>query len=140
MNNNIISKASLLVSLIGLIVFSPQISFGQQDKKSLDISAIKAMVGCYDVEFKYTETFAPEVDYEKAYDYTSAAFEWAELLGAKDKNGKINGPYIQKHWRQDWIYEDENQYRFDGDNKWVYEPLDEQKEKRYLDPKCTPSR
>ena len=135
MNNNILSKVFLLASLTVLIVFSPQISFGQQDKKSLDISAIKAMVGCYDVEFKYTETFAPEVDYEKAYDYTSAAFEWAELVEESENRIVIqhlliiNDSTIIKHWRQDWIYEDENQYRFDGDNKWVYEPVDEQKRK-----------
>jgi len=38
-----------------------------QSKKAQDLMAIKSMAGCYDIEFKYTETFAPEVDYEFAY-------------------------------------------------------------------------
>lgn len=105
-------------------------SFSQEEKKELDKAAIKSMVGCYNVTFKYTETFAPEVDYEKAYDYTSAAFEWAELV--EETEDKIvlqhllviNDTMIIKHWRQDWTYEKKNVYRFDKNNRWVFEPLD----------------
>ena len=135
MINTLISKASLLMAFTILLVISPQYSKAQQDKKSLDKTAIKAMVGCYDVEFKYTETFAPEVDYEKAYDYTSAAFEWAELVEETEDRIVIqhlliiNDSTIIKHWRQDWIYEDDNQYRFNGDNEWIYEPVDKKKSK-----------
>lgn len=104
-------------------------SFSQDDKKALDIQAIKAMEGCYSVEFKYTETFAPEVDYEKAYDYTSAAFEWAKIIEETDDKIVlqhlliINDSTIIKHWRQDWTYEKQDVYRYDKNNRWVYEPL-----------------
>ena len=30
------------------------------------------------------------------------------MMYFKDENGSITGPYIQKHWRQDWEYEDES--------------------------------
>lgn len=126
-----------LNSLVFIAVFAlfnlPIQSIGQVSKKELDKKAIKAMEGCYDVEFKYTETFAPEVDYEMAYDYTSAAFEWAEIIEETEDKIVLQHlliiqkdtmePYIIKHWRQDWVYEDTEQYRFDRDNHWVYEPL-----------------
>lgn len=127
MTKNNFQKLGILL-FIGLVsCISNNTILAQADKKAMDRQAIKAMVGCYDVEFKYTETFAPEVDYEKAYDYTSAAFEWAELV--EETEDKIvlqhlliiNDSMIIKHWRQDWIFESDDQYRFDKDNSWKYE-------------------
>tara|TARA_R110002096_G_scaffold83876_4_gene194162 strand:- start:23016 stop:23921 length:906 start_codon:yes stop_codon:yes gene_type:complete len=119
------------LSIIGLLLTSyfTSAALAQENKKELDIQAIKAMQGCYNVEFKYTETFAPEVDYEKAYDYTSAAFEWAEII--EETEDKIvlqhlliiNDSTIIKHWRQDWTFEKQNNYRYDKNNRWVFEPL-----------------
>lgn len=104
-----------------------------QSKKALDIKAIKAMEGCYDVDFKYTETFAPEIDYEKAYDYSSAAFEWAEIIEETEDKivlqhlliiQKDSSPaYIVKHWRQDWVYETDRNFYYSGDNKWIMHEL-----------------
>ena len=37
----------------------------------------------------------------------------------KDKKGVIRGPFVQKHWRQDWTYEDKNILVFEGDKKWI---------------------
>lgn len=120
---------SFLANSLFLLFVSPFFLNAQNSKKELDLNAIKAMQGCYNVEFKYTETFAPEVDYEKAYDYTSAAFEWAQIVEETEDKVVlqhlliINDSTIIKHWRQDWTFEKTNVYRFDGDNKWVYEPL-----------------
>lgn len=133
MKNTTHSKIVICLFAALFIIIAPKFSGAQTDKKALDKKAIKSMIGCYDVEFKYTETFAPEVDYEMAYDYTSAAFEWAELVEETEDKIVIqhlliiqkdsSEPYIIKHWRQDWVYEDSNQYRFDKDNQWVYDPL-----------------
>ncbi len=98
-----------------------------QSKKKQDQEAIKRMCGCYEVSFKYTETFAPEIDYEKHHDYTSGALEWAQLI--EDEKNKIsiqhllviNDTMIIKHWRQDWLFENTNFYRFDGDSSWKFE-------------------
>ncbi|UOB16440.1 DUF6607 family protein [Abyssalbus ytuae] len=103
------------------------ISVTAQSKKKLDRQAIKSMCGCYEVTFKYTETFAPEVDYEMAHDYTSGALEWVQLV--EDEKNKIslqhllviNDEMIIKHWRQDWLYENTHFYRFDGGNSWKFE-------------------
>lgn len=123
------STKKFIRSSIAMLLFSSITVFAQKNKKELDLNAIKSMEGCYNVEFKYTETFAPEVDYEQAYDYTSAAFEWAKIIEETDDKVVIqhlliiNDSTIIKHWRQDWTYEKTNVYRFDSDNKWVYEPL-----------------
>ncbi|WP_229737235.1 DUF6607 family protein [Psychroflexus salis] len=100
--------------------------FAQGKKYKEDVEAIKSMCGCYEVSFKYTETFAPEVDYEKAYDYTSGALEWAEVI--IDKKGEISIQHILlvgegrviKHWRQDWTYEDPTTFAFHKNNQWNF--------------------
>lgn len=121
-----------VIQLVVLVCISlvNSATIAQTGSKSLDKKAIKSMLGCYDVEFKYTETFAPEVDYEQAYDYTSAAFEWAELVEEMEDKIVIqhlliiNDSTIIKHWRQDWIYEAESEFRYNKDNEWVFESLD----------------
>jgi hypothetical protein len=128
------SKKSRMAFLLAFAALSFN-AMAQETKKSQDKKAIMSMLGCYNVEFKYTETFAPEVDYEKAYDYTSAAFEWAELVEETDNKVVIqhlliiNDSTIIKHWRQDWTYEKEAVYRYDKNNKWVFEPLSRQEVK-----------
>lgn len=124
-----VTKNNLLLMVCLISIFQ---TFAQKDKKAQDLKAIKAMEGCYNVEFKYTETFAPEVDYEFAYDYTSAAFEWAQIVEESDEkvvlqhlliiNDTSGNSHIIKHWRQDWTYEKTDMYRFDHNNKWVFEP------------------
>ena len=103
------------------------VNVNAQSKKKQDQEAIKNMCGCYEVSFKYTETFAPEIDYEKHHDYTSGALEWAQLIeDEKDKISiqhllVINDKMVIKHWRQDWLYENTNFYRFNGDSSWKFE-------------------
>lgn len=119
-----------ILYIIGMVSLLSSTMMLAQNKKNLDIAAIKAMTGCYNVEFKYTETFAPEVDYEKAYDYTSAAFEWAELVDETEDKIVIQHlliiqkdstePYIIKHWRQDWEYEQDRVFTYDRDNTWLF--------------------
>ncbi|WP_127137523.1 DUF6607 family protein [Flagellimonas oceanensis] len=100
-----------------------------QEKKELDREAILDMCGCYEVSFEYTETFAPEIDYEKHLDYTSKALELA--LPIEDKDNKIslqhllvlNDTMVIKHWRQDWLYENQKIFHYDKDNNWVFTEL-----------------
>ncbi|MCH8533857.1 MAG: hypothetical protein LAT51_02195 [Flavobacteriaceae bacterium] len=109
-----------------LAVFTFSFSFGQKKKYQQDVEAIKSMCGCYEVTFKYTETFSPEIDYEKAYDYTSGALEWAEAI--VDEKGKIVIQHILsvgenrviKHWRQDWTYEDPTSFVYDKNHQWKF--------------------
>jgi hypothetical protein len=97
-----------------------------QNSVKQDREAIKDMCGCFEVTFKYTETFAPEIDYEKHYDYNAVALEWAEVI--KDEKDEIsiqhllviNDTTVIKHWRQDWLYENTKRYDFNHDNKWTF--------------------
>jgi len=114
--------------LLGILLFFNTVSaIGQAlPKKELDRQAIKSMLGCYEVAFQYTETFAPEIDYEKAYDYTSQAFECAQLVEETEDRIVIqhlliiNDSTIIKHWRQDWIYEETQQFTYHKDNQWNF--------------------
>ncbi|GHC45303.1 DUF6607 family protein [Ulvibacter litoralis] len=107
------------------------ISVFAQSKKDLDRQSIKDMCGCYKVTFKYTETFAPEIDYEKKLDYTAYALEWAEAIeDSKDHISLqhlliVNDSMVIKHWRQDWDYENKDVFYYDKDNSWVFTSLPE---------------
>ncbi|WP_350287867.1 DUF6607 family protein [uncultured Croceitalea sp.] len=112
------------------LVFAMAIA-SAQTKKDADRKAILDMCGCYDITFKYTETFAPEIDYEKKLDYTAAALELA--LPIVDEDDKIsiqhllvvNDTMIIKHWRQDWLFENQNVFYYDKDNNWTFRKLPE---------------
>ena len=106
-------------------------SNAQSTKKKQDINAIKAMCGCYEVEFNFTETFVKTKDkeYESSapqYDY---ALEWVELV--EDTQDKlvlqhlliVSDSMIVKHWRQDWEFENTYLYSFQNDRTWKYETL-----------------
>ena len=118
------------LTFLGLLTMTVSL-FGQAEKskKQQDIQSIKDMCGCYEVTFKYTETFAPEIDYEKHLDYTSGALEWAELIEDEDNKLSIqhllvvNENRVIKHWRQDWEYENQNVFYYDKDNTWTFKTL-----------------
>ncbi|SFR31320.1 hypothetical protein SAMN04490243_0147 [Robiginitalea myxolifaciens] len=100
-----------------------------QEKKDLDREAIKDLCGCYEITFEYSETFSPEKDYEKKPDYTASALELA--LPIIDEENKIsiqhllvvNDTMVIKHWRQDWLYENQEVFHYDKDNNWVFQEL-----------------
>ncbi|PZW39776.1 hypothetical protein LX95_02141 [Mesonia algae] len=108
-----------------VLMAATSVGFAQKNLKE-DKQAIKDMCGCFEVTFKYTETFSPEIDYEKHYDYTATALEWAELI--KDEKNEIsiqhllvlNDTMVIKHWRQDWLYENTKRYDFNHDNQWTF--------------------
>ncbi|MEH6681779.1 MAG: DUF6607 family protein [Sediminicola sp.] len=118
-------KKKLAPLFIGTVLLS-SLSFAQKDKKELDRKSIKDMCGCYEVTFKYTETFAPEIDYEKKLDYTAAALEWAQVI-EEDKDHiaiqhllVVNDSMVIKHWRQDWDYGNRKLFHYDKDNTWKF--------------------
>ncbi|MDT0678745.1 DUF6607 family protein [Autumnicola musiva] len=102
-----------------------------QEKKQKDAEAIKKMCGCYEVSFNFAETFNYSEDslYKPSVQKVTGGLEWAQLV--TDENDKISiqhllqvgnpaDPHIVKHWRQDWLYENEEFYLYDGDNNWEY--------------------
>lgn len=103
-----------------------------QSKKKKDREAIKKMCGCFEVTFKFAETFNNSKDslYKPSKNKIAGGLEWAQLV--EEDKGKVSiqhllqvgdpkKPYIVKHWRQDWLYENQDFYMFNGDNNWLYE-------------------
>ena len=96
-------------------------------QKKQDIEAIKEMCGCFEIDFKFSETFqySNDSNYSKSKNYNAKALEYAKLI--KDEKGHISiqhllvmGDYIIKHWRQDWIYQNKDLLKYDGNNNWKY--------------------
>jgi len=102
-----------------------------QDKKKKDTDAIKAMCGCYEVEFNFAETFTASKDesYKPSPAKKDYGLEWVELV--EDKANKIvmqhllivGDTTIIKHWRQDWEYENTELYQFYKDKTWKFVTL-----------------
>ena len=100
-------------------------------KKKQDRNAIKKMCGCFEVEFNFAETFKYSSDstYVPSNNYKTGGLEWAQLVD--DEKNKISiqhillvgpesSPYVMKHWKQDWIFENQEFYMYNGNNSWNY--------------------
>ncbi len=122
-------KKALLLGLVAMSLI--HVSYGQSKKKK-DREAIKKMCGCFEVTFNFAETFNYSNDslYQPSKTKTDRGLEWAQLV--TDENNKISiqhllqvgspdNPYIVKHWRQDWIFQNEDFYMYNGDNNWKFE-------------------
>lgn len=110
------------------------LSVNAQKKKKKDIEAIKKMCGCYEVSFNFAETFNYTKDstYKPSKTKRTGALEWAQLV-EEDKNkvviqhllvvGSPKKQMVIKHWRQDWVYQNQDLYTYNGDNNWKYKQL-----------------
>ena len=118
--------------LFGTIVLLNGLNTNAQDnKKSEDIKAIKAMCGCYEVEFNFAETFKYSKDekYVPSKTKYDRGLEWVELV--EDQPNKIvmqhllivSDSMIVKHWRQDWEFENTKFYQFNKDKTWKFQTL-----------------
>ena len=121
------------LSIILFIVFAQiaHTNLAQSDKKSRDRESIKNMCGCFEVEFRFSETFSYSDDstYVPSKTKVDNALEFAHMVEEDDNKvmiqhlllvGDESNPYIIKHWRQDWIYENREFYMYNGDNQWGF--------------------
>ncbi len=103
------------------------ISFAQQQSGKKNVHAL---CGCFDVEFKYAETFSPDENY-KFHDreIISGGTEYIFPVVNTDKRIVlqhllvVTDSIIVKHWREEWTYENRVMYNFKGDKTWVKEIL-----------------
>jgi hypothetical protein len=104
-----------------------------------DRRAIRAMAGGYRTSFDFIETVGFSTDYTPARPYQSWGTEYVYVVedsgdaislqhimvmyfaGAE---GELRGPVVQKHWRQDWRYEDTDLHEFKGRDRWRRRTLD----------------
>ena len=117
-------KLNIYNLIIILLLVSPVIINAQ---KKQDIEAIKEMCGCFEIDFKFSETFqyVNDSNYSKSKNYNAKALEYAKLI--KDEKDHISiqhllvmGDYIIKHWRQDWVFQNKDLLKYDGNNNWKY--------------------
>lgn len=93
-------------------------------KKSEDRKAIMDMAGCYKVTFNFAETFSPDTAYIYYDRYHSWGTEYVFVLEDSENFISlqhlliINDSTIIKHWRQDWVYEEDELLMYDRDNVW----------------------
>lgn len=100
-----------------------------QKKKKQDVASIMDMCGCYEISFNFAETFSNEEGYEYRENYSSGGLEW--IFPISQDNDKIvlqhllviGDSMIIKHWRQDWLYENQHLYVYHKDNTWKYKKL-----------------
>ena len=120
-----------IYAFIGLLTLSATLTAQSQNKLEQDRASIKSMCGCYEVTFNFDETFEYVEDstYVPSKTKIAQGLEWAQLVTDESKEisiqhllivGPPDQPYIVKHWRQDWQYENQDFYMFDHDNKWTY--------------------
>ncbi|HOZ84819.1 MAG TPA: hypothetical protein PK191_04975 [Niabella sp.] len=106
---------------IGLLALAcSTLGFAQNGKENID-----KLCGCFEVSFKYAETFSPDKEY-KFHDRETIAgvTELALPLINNDKRVVIQHLLVMtsgmviKHWREDWTYENPVQWVYKGDKVW----------------------
>lgn len=113
-----------------LLLSIPYFSLAQSPIKE-DITAIKSMCGCYEVEFNFAETFQnnPAEGYVPSPTKKDYGLEWIELVEDQPKKLVlqhiliVNDSTLVKHWRQDWEYENTSLYEFYNDKTWKFRTL-----------------
>jgi len=105
------------------------------DKIALDRQSILAMAGKYKVTFDFIETFATEEDYQREGLYQNEAIEYVfpiidepEFISLQHIL-VINEKVVVKHWRQDWIFENQDLLVYHKDNVWKNIRLNEEQVK-----------
>ncbi len=98
-----------------------------------DRRAILAMAGPYRVSFDFLEVVGYPADYEPRAPYQSWGTEYIYVVADQgerivlqhlmvmsviDDKGETLGPFVTKHWRQDWEYEAASIHAYRGENIW----------------------
>ncbi|MEI9945594.1 MAG: DUF6607 family protein [Chitinophagaceae bacterium] len=112
-----------LVAAIGLVI-------SIQAQAPQDKQIVNKLCGCFEVEFKYAETFSPNEDY-KFHDREeiNGGIELSLPIEVSDRKIiiqhllVITDSIIVKHWREEWTYENQDIWVYKGDKTWVKEKL-----------------
>jgi len=102
-----------------------------------DRRAILSMAGSYRASFDFVETLGFSEDYLPKRPYFSwgtehvvvledrpefISLQHALVMYFKNDKGETEGPFVMKHWRQDWTYQDADLQIYQGDNTWAKSP------------------
>jgi hypothetical protein len=86
---------------------------------------INNLCGCFEVEFKYAETFSPDPNYKfHEREVINGGLELVIPIEVSNKKIVlqhllvITDSMIIKHWREDWIYENPVIWKYQGNKIW----------------------
>ena len=112
---------------------APEISKLERDRR-----AILAMAGTFRASFDFLEVagfrpgFTPDRPYQSwgtEYVYVLrdeprfVSLQHLLVMFITNPDGGVDGPFVTKHWRQDWRYEDATLLTYRGNNTWAKEHL-----------------
>ncbi|MFT3909846.1 MAG: hypothetical protein QM737_10505 [Ferruginibacter sp.] len=109
---------------IAFLLFVLTVSIHAQ--ASIDKSNVESLCGCFNVEFKYAETFSPDTAYK--YHNREEISGGTELVMPVEVSENkivmqhllvIDTDVIVKHWREDWTYENPVIYKYQGNKVWT---------------------
>jgi hypothetical protein len=97
-----------------------------------DRRAILAMAGTYRTSFDFLEVIGFRPDFKPDRPYQSWGTEYVYVVRDEprfislqhllvmfiENGGKVTGPFVTKHWRQDWRYEDPQVLTYRGRLTW----------------------
>jgi hypothetical protein len=97
-----------------------------------DRRAILAMQGEFSVSFEFIESFLLDTKKDLDTPYFSQATEFVEVIEDRGdfislqhilvmfivQDGQTMGPFVTKHWRQDWQWNATERFVFQGDKNW----------------------
>lgn len=106
-------------------VFFTTIKAQQEGKK-----IVEKLCGCFEVSFKYAETFSPNPDY-KYHDREEIGGTAELALPIEVSENKIVIQHllvvglstVVKHWREEWSYENPIIWKYKGDRTWIKKTL-----------------
>ena len=109
-------------------------------KRERDRRAILAMAGTHRVSFDFLEIVGYAPGFEPAKPYRSWGTEHVYVVEDNEErislqhilimtivgeDGEEIGPFVTKHWRQDWVYKDQAVHTFRGFGTWAREHRNE---------------
>ncbi|MBC7873685.1 MAG: hypothetical protein H7Y01_06805 [Ferruginibacter sp.] len=112
----------LMTAVILIVTAQAKFPIGKQN--------VEKLCGCFEVEFKYAETFSPNPAYK--FHEREEISGGTELIFPVEVGDKkivmqhllvITDSTIIKHWREDWTYENLVIWKYKGNKVWVKEQL-----------------
>jgi hypothetical protein len=112
---------------------APGLSPRERDRR-----AILAMAGTFRTTFDFLEVAGFRPGFVPDRPYQSWATEWVSVVRdeprfvslqhllvmfMRGKDGTVEGPFVTKHWRQDWRYEATELLTYRGRNTWAVERI-----------------
>lgn len=113
-----------------LVLFLFSLLTGSAKSQADGKGIVEKLCGCFQVDFRYAETFSPDPDYKyHNREETGGTAELALPIEISDKKIVIQHllvvgeKMVVKHWREEWTYENPVIWKYKGDRTWIKETV-----------------